>query len=199
VDWAITNPPFTLADRFVERALETSRVGCAITVKSAFFEGIGRYEQLSRDKPPALVQAIYELGLWILAAFGGSFIALVANFVFRGGLIKMMRAMTLFFAFVFTVYAIGPSLETRYWPVVSKLGVLSIRETAAGHTEIKAGLRKLRDCEYIGLVWFLGSRPDNFQRVSVILQREARDTSSPSRPIGYQKAGPSILGMSPPT
>jgi hypothetical protein len=33
------------------------------------------------------VQAIYKLGLWILAAFGGSFIALVANFVFRGGLI----------------------------------------------------------------------------------------------------------------
>jgi hypothetical protein len=33
------------------------------------------------------VQAIYKLGLWILAAFGGSFIALVANFVFRGVLI----------------------------------------------------------------------------------------------------------------
>lgn len=33
------------------------------------------------------VQAIYKLGIWILAAFGGSFIALVANFVFRGGLI----------------------------------------------------------------------------------------------------------------
>jgi hypothetical protein len=33
------------------------------------------------------VQAIYRLGLWILAAFGGSFVALVANFVFRGGLI----------------------------------------------------------------------------------------------------------------
>lgn len=111
--------------------------------------------------------------------------------------IKMMCATTLFFAFVFTVYAIGPSLETRYWPVVSKLDVLSIRETAAGHTEIKAGFRKLRDCEYIGLVWFLGSRPDDFQRVSVILQREAGDTSSPNRPIGYQKAGPWIIGMSP--
>ena len=29
---------------------------------------------------------VYNLGWWILAAFGGSFIALVANFVFRGGL-----------------------------------------------------------------------------------------------------------------
>ncbi len=33
------------------------------------------------------IQAVYKLGWWVLAAFGGSFIALVANFVFRGGLI----------------------------------------------------------------------------------------------------------------
>lgn len=60
VDWTITNPPFTLADRFVERALATSRVGCAIIVRSAFLEGIGRYEQLFRDTPPALVLQFCE-------------------------------------------------------------------------------------------------------------------------------------------
>lgn len=60
VDWTITNPPFTLADRFVERALETSRVGCAIIVRSAFLEGIGRYEQLFRSNPPALVLQFCE-------------------------------------------------------------------------------------------------------------------------------------------
>lgn len=60
VDWTITNPPFTLADRFVERALDTSRVGCAIIVRSAFLEGIGRYEQLFRDNPPALVLQFCE-------------------------------------------------------------------------------------------------------------------------------------------
>lgn len=60
VDWTITNPPFTLADRFVERALDTSRVGCAIIVRSAFLEGIGRYEQLFRHNPPALVLQFCE-------------------------------------------------------------------------------------------------------------------------------------------
>lgn len=60
VDWTITNPPFTLADRFVERALATSRIGCAIIVRSAFLEGIGRYEQLFRDTPPALVLQFCE-------------------------------------------------------------------------------------------------------------------------------------------
>jgi hypothetical protein len=60
VGWTITNPPFTLADRFVERALETSRIGCAIIVRSAFLEGIGRYEQLFRDNSPALVLQFCE-------------------------------------------------------------------------------------------------------------------------------------------
>ncbi len=60
VDWTITNPPFTLADRFVERALDTSRIGCAIIVRSAFLEGVGRYEQLFRDTPPALVLQFCE-------------------------------------------------------------------------------------------------------------------------------------------
>ncbi|MFK0273675.1 methyltransferase [Ensifer sp. NPDC090286] len=60
VDWTVTNPPFTLADRFVERALDTSRIGCAIIVRSAFLEGVGRYEQLFRDTPPALVLQFCE-------------------------------------------------------------------------------------------------------------------------------------------
>lgn len=60
VDWTITNPPFTLADRFVERALDTSRIGCAIIVRSAFLEGVGRYEKLFRDTPPALVLQFCE-------------------------------------------------------------------------------------------------------------------------------------------
>lgn len=60
VDWTVTNPPFTLADRFVERALDTSRIGCAIIVRSAFLEGVGRYEQLFRHTPPALVLQFCE-------------------------------------------------------------------------------------------------------------------------------------------
>lgn len=59
-DWTITNPPFTLADQFVHRALETSRVGCAIIIRSAFLEGIGRYETLFRDRPPAFTLQFVE-------------------------------------------------------------------------------------------------------------------------------------------
>ncbi|WP_374290178.1 hypothetical protein [Paenirhodobacter enshiensis] len=52
--------PFTLADQFVMRALDTSRVGCAIIVRSAFLEGIGRYEQLFSRMPPAAVYQFVE-------------------------------------------------------------------------------------------------------------------------------------------
>jgi hypothetical protein len=41
-------------------------------------------ERLSRIEKS--INAVYRLGWWVLAAFGGSFIALVANFVFKGGL-----------------------------------------------------------------------------------------------------------------
>jgi|GEM_PF-6392295 len=33
------------------------------------------------------IKAVYRLGWWVLAAFGSSAIALVANFVFKGGLV----------------------------------------------------------------------------------------------------------------
>ncbi|MBB4154147.1 hypothetical protein GGQ80_002057 [Sphingomonas jinjuensis] len=60
VDWTITNPPFTLADRFIERALATSRVGCAVILRAAFLEGIGRYESLFSSNPPAAVLQFAE-------------------------------------------------------------------------------------------------------------------------------------------
>jgi hypothetical protein len=80
---------------------------------------------------------------------------------------------------------------------VSKLRILAIEPTPDGQTKIIVAFRKLRDCEYLGLSWFVGNRPDDFERVSVVLMRQPGDTSSPNRPIGFQKAGPWLLGMSP--
>ncbi len=52
VDWTITNPPFRLAEQFIERALATSRNGVAVIVRSAFLEGVGRHERLFSKTPP---------------------------------------------------------------------------------------------------------------------------------------------------
>jgi len=60
VDWTITNPPFRLAEAFIQRALETSRVGVAVIVRSAFLEGIARYQNLFSVHPPSRVMQFVE-------------------------------------------------------------------------------------------------------------------------------------------
>jgi len=60
VDWTITNPPFRLAEQFIERALRTSAEGVAVIVRSAFLEGIGRYYRLFGAHPPRLVLQFTE-------------------------------------------------------------------------------------------------------------------------------------------
>jgi hypothetical protein len=60
VDWTITNPPFRLAAQFIHRMFETSRVGCAVIVRSAFLEGIDRYETLYKTNPPTRFMQFVE-------------------------------------------------------------------------------------------------------------------------------------------
>lgn len=60
VDWTITNPPFRLALPFALRAIETSRVGVALFVRTAFLEGAGRYRDLFSYRPPALILQFSE-------------------------------------------------------------------------------------------------------------------------------------------
>lgn len=60
VDWTITNPPFRLAEQFIERALATSRDGCAMILRTAFLEGQGRYERLFSKTPPSHVLQFTE-------------------------------------------------------------------------------------------------------------------------------------------
>lgn len=49
-DWVITNPPFTLAKEFIEKALEVSNKGVAMFLKIQFLEGIGR-KQFLQESP----------------------------------------------------------------------------------------------------------------------------------------------------
>lgn len=60
VDWTITNPPFKLAEQFIERASETSTHGFAMIVRAAFLESVGRYERLFSVNPPSHVLQFTE-------------------------------------------------------------------------------------------------------------------------------------------
>ncbi len=59
-DWIITNPPFRLGEAFALRALSLARVGVAMLVRTAFLEGIGRYDRLFRPHPPQMVAQFVE-------------------------------------------------------------------------------------------------------------------------------------------
>ncbi len=51
-DWTFLNPPFRLAEQFIERALALSRIGVAVIARTAFLESEGR-EWLFGDNAPA--------------------------------------------------------------------------------------------------------------------------------------------------
>lgn len=52
-DWVITNPPFRLAEEFVDRALTVARIGVAILARTVFLESVGRYNDIFRERPPS--------------------------------------------------------------------------------------------------------------------------------------------------
>lgn len=60
VDWTITNPPFRLAQQFIARALETSRIGVAVIVRTAFLEGQLRHASLFSVHRPRLILQFAE-------------------------------------------------------------------------------------------------------------------------------------------
>ena len=53
VDWVITNPPFRLAEDFLETALKQARVGVALLTRTVFIESVGRYERIFKPNPPS--------------------------------------------------------------------------------------------------------------------------------------------------
>jgi len=60
VDFTITNPPFRLAEQFIERALRTSDCGVAMLVRAAFLESVGRYDRIFTETPPSYVLQFTE-------------------------------------------------------------------------------------------------------------------------------------------
>jgi len=60
VHYTITNPPFRLAEQFIERMAATSEFGFAVIVRSAFLEGVGRHGRLFSVNPPSHVLQFAE-------------------------------------------------------------------------------------------------------------------------------------------
>jgi len=60
-DWIITNPPFNKAEEFIRRCEYLSpRAGYAMLVRTAFLEGVGRYDRIFLKNPPNVVAQFSE-------------------------------------------------------------------------------------------------------------------------------------------
>jgi len=60
VAWIVTNPPFRLAEKFIQQAHRHARRGVAMLVRTSFLESIGRYENIFKDNPPSQVAQFVE-------------------------------------------------------------------------------------------------------------------------------------------
>jgi hypothetical protein len=117
-------------------------------------------------------------------------IGVVRRFLFEASFYIVMVA-----GIGYTLFTVGPWVETRFFPVVSKLEILSMVDNGDGTTTIETAFRKLRPCDYVGISWYHGDRATQFSRVPVILMRKEGDVSNPNRPLGYQRSGPWVIGV----
>ena len=60
VHWIISNPPFRLAERFIDTASKIACHGFAFLVRTSFLKGVGRYENLFSKNPPSVVAQFSE-------------------------------------------------------------------------------------------------------------------------------------------
>lgn len=51
-NWVITNPPFRLAQEFLEKSLKVASNGVAILARTVFLESVGRYDGIFSKTPP---------------------------------------------------------------------------------------------------------------------------------------------------
>lgn len=94
-----------------------------------------------------------------------------------------------------TILLIAPYIETKHWPVVSKMQIDRMVSLDYNKTEVYASFEKLRSCDYVGIAWYYGNRKTGFTRAPLELMRSSSDVSSPNRPLGRQSSGPWIVSI----
>ena len=60
LDWVITNPPFKVAEQFIDIACRMACRGVGMLVRSAFLEGVGRHDRLFSKNPPSRILQFCE-------------------------------------------------------------------------------------------------------------------------------------------
>lgn len=71
---------------------------------------------------------------------------------------RKLRIIGLIVPLLVMVWIIVPRAETRLYPVVTEVTVLSATDAGGGWTRLEVEADKLRDCDWRGISWFMGRR-----------------------------------------
>lgn len=106
------------------------------------------------------------------------------------GPLKALLATIAILSGIYVFFLLGPWIETRYFPVLSTMRIVSVDAATDDTSLVRTRFTKLRACDYMGISWYYGSQAGLFERVSMVPIRDPNDTSAPNRATGDQRAGP---------
>ena len=112
--------------------------------------------------------------------------------------IRTVSVALLFVMAITSFYTIGPWAETAFWPVVTKITVDKIEPGPGGTTMVWVHFTKMRNCDYVGVAWYLGDRKTDFTRITIDANPPGGiPAPTPTRPVGLQSAGPWRVWVAP--
>lgn len=116
--------------------------------------------------------------------------------VYKSGLFNVFISGLFLMAVIPPLSPILADFEGRLMPVTKDLAVEDFRHDAAG-VYFKATFDKVRECEYLGLVWYRVLSDGRKERVVIRFPRAANDDSDRTRAEGVQRTGEWFLAMTP--
>lgn len=90
----------------------------------------------------------------------------------------------------------GPGLEGKYLPVASVTNIVEVKETGNEEVEIFLQFKKVRNCEYKQLSWYIVDPVSGDLNLVPWLSVELGGNRGVSRPTGPTTTGPWRIGMS---
>lgn len=107
----------------------------------------------------------------------------------------MNRALNIFLTglwvmvLIISVYSIGPTLETRWFPVYSKFKIVTIESKDSGIVATFEYVKR-RNCDPQGYAWYNGDLSTGFKQLNV---RSTRTEAGQSRPLGQHVTTPMFI------
>lgn len=92
-------------------------------------------------------------------------------------------------------YAIGPAIETMFFPAYGKFRLVSVEPVGEGQSKAIFSFEKKRDCAPAGFAWFNGEIGNSYQVVNFTV--DTPSGNGVQRPVGHHISNPYIIEVNP--